>query len=448
MKSFFKLHILLIMIFFVFSSVYSEQTIDEQRSDVIKYGLEPEVIDLVTALGEEKDVSHDAELGDLFKTTKSTAIRESIINLFTAEKNIAIKDYALTILKDPYETQSSTVQSVFSYVIALKIVETLPAIRAILKNEDLAYRDKAIAALGELGQPEDAMYLLDYLNSEISGDEKQRLIIRQNIMTALGKLKAMDTWDKLVEIVKDKEENSNIRATAAVAIGNMGKVEAIPVLSTLFEDSDPVLRAASITALTNFDTPASNEILIEGFKDTYYKVRLQSIIAMEKKKNSDAIPYLLYRAKNDPVDSVKLQSFEALGAYNTDETKTWLRNVFLDDKSSDTFRLKAASTLLQNNPDFIFPDIEKVSLQVVSDEKKKNFRYEIGKLIVAANADQKSSTIASAFMGSKDVITKSIGLDMYAKNKYPELKTVVEGIAADEKQGALQRRAKKILSEN
>jgi len=267
-------------------------------------------------------------------------------------------------------------------------------------------------------------------------------------MTALGELKAMDTWDKLVEVVKDKEENSNIRATAAVAIGNMGKVEAIPVLATLFEDSDPILRTASITALTNFDTPESNEILIEGFKDTYYKVRLQSIIAMEKKKNSDAIPYLLYRAKNDPVDSVKLQSFDALGAYNTDETKSWLRSIFLDEKSSDTFRLKAASTLMQNNPEFIFADFEKVALQVVSDDKKKNFRYEIGKLIVAANADQKSANIASSFLSSKDVLTKSIGLDMYAKNKYPELKALVEGIAADEKLGALQRRAKKILSEN
>ena len=286
------------------------------------------------------------------------------------------------------------------------------------------------------------------LISEISGDEKQRLIIRQNVMKALGELKALDTWDKLIEIIKNKDENANIRATAAVAVGNMGKVEAIPVLSVLFEDSDPVLRTASITALSNFDTMESNAILFEGFKDSYYKVRLQSVIAMEKRKNPDAIPYLLYRAKNDPVDSVKTQAFVSLGAYNTEETNTWLRNVFIDEKASETFRLKAASVLLQNNPEFIFSDIEKTALQVAVDDKKKNFRYEIGKMIVAANTGQKSSQIASVFLVSKDVLTKSIGLDMFLKNKYPELKTIVEGIAADEKQGALQRRAKKILSEN
>ena len=145
---------------------------------------------------------------------------------------------------------------------------------------------------------------------------------------------------------------------------------------------------------------------------------------------------------------MKTQAFTTLGGYNTEETNTWLRNVFIDEKSSDTFRLKAASVLLQNNPDFIFPDVEKTALQVSADDKKKNFRYEIGKLIVASDTGQKASKIASVFLGSKDVLTKSIGLDMFSKNKYPELKPVVEGVAADEKQGALQRRAKKILSEN
>lgn len=448
MKHHCYLFLLIGAFFLFFQSVYSEQTVDEQRTDLIRYGLEPEVVELIATLGQEKDTSHDAELAELFNKTKSTEIRESIIKLFTTEKNIAIKDYALEILNDPYETKNATVQAIFSYITALKITEALPAIRAILKNENLDYRDTAIAALGELGDAEDAIYLMDYLDSEISGDEKQRLIIRQNVMKALGELKALDTWDKLIEIIKNKDENANIRATAAVAVGNMGKVEAIPVLSVLFEDSDPVLRTASITALSNFDTMESNAILFEGFKDSYYKVRLQSVIAMEKRKNPDAIPYLLYRAKNDPVDSVKTQAFVSLGAYNTEETNTWLRNVFIDEKASETFRLKAASVLLQNNPEFIFSDIEKTALQVAVDDKKKNFRYEIGKMIVAANTGQKSSQIASVFLVSKDVLTKSIGLDMFLKNKYPELKTIVEGIAADEKQGALQRRAKKILSEN
>ena len=420
---------------------------DERRTDIIHYGLETEIIELVATLGDEKDVSHDTELSDLFFKTKSSDIRESIIKLFTAEKNTALEGYSLEIISDPHEVKSSTVQAIFSYIIALKDKQTLPAIRAILKNEDVEYRDRAIAALGELGEPEDAMYLLEYLDSEITGDEKQRLIIRQNVMTALGQLKSIDSWDKLVEIIKDKDENATIRATAAVAIGNMGKVEAIPVLSALFEDSDPILRTASITALANFNTSESNALVIEGFKDSYYKVRLQSVLAMERLKIPEAVPYLLYRAKNDPVDNVKLQSFEALGAFNSEETNNWLRSIFLDDKSSETFRLKAAAVLLKNNSDFIFSDIEKIALQAVADDKKKNFRYEIGKLIAASNEDQKSSNIAAAFLGSKDVLTKSIGLDMFSKNKYPELKAVIEGISIDEKQGALQRRAKKILSE-
>ena len=164
MKHHCYLFLLIGAFFLFFQSVYSEQTVDEQRTDLIRYGLEPEVVELIATLGQEKDTSHDAELAELFNKTKSTEIRESIIKLFTTEKNIAIKDYALEILNDPYETKNATVQAIFSYITALKITEALPAIRAILKNENLDYRDTAIAALGELGDAEDAIYLMDYLD--------------------------------------------------------------------------------------------------------------------------------------------------------------------------------------------------------------------------------------------------------------------------------------------
>jgi hypothetical protein len=81
---------------------------------------------------------------------------------------------------------------------------------------------------------------------------------------------------------------------------------------------------------------------------------------------------------------------------------------------------------------------------VLKDDKKTWLRYELGKLI-AATESQSTFTIAQSYLSQKDATTKSLGLDMFAKNKYSGLKSAVEAIAADEKQGALQRRAKKIL---
>lgn len=424
--------------------VFAEQGEDEKRRDVLKYGLEDEVTSLVKSLTTDKDASYAVELEGLFRTTKSAAIREAILSYFTAQKNGALSDYALKVLDDPYDVKSSTVQAIFAYVAELRLKEALPAVRKILKSENSLYRDKSISLLGKLGEAEDALFLVEYLDGEIDGEEKERLVIRQNVMAALGELKAVETWDRLVEIARDSDENANIRATAAVAVGKMEKPEAIPILSSLFEDSDPALRAAAVSGLSNFTATEATSVIFEGFKDSYYKVRLESIAASEKRRLPESIPYLLYRAKSDPVEDVRMKAYDALGALNVDEGNSWLKGVAIDEKASDKARVKAISVLAKNNFDYAFDDIERTATQALKDDKKTYLRYEIGK-ILASIANARTVAIASAYLAHKDVLTKSIGLDMYALNRYPEITPVVEKIAADEKLGTIQRRAKKIL---
>ncbi|WP_269140245.1 hypothetical protein [Treponema vincentii] len=43
------------------------------------------------------------------------------------------------------------------------------------------------------------------------------------------------------------------------------------------------------------------------------------------------------------------------------------------------------------------------------------------------------------------MLTKSIGLDMFKTNASADARALVEAIAQDEKQGALQRRARRLL---
>lgn len=423
---------------------FAEQTEKERRHDVISYGLENEITDLVATLSNDNDDSCNKDLFDLFQKTRSSAIKESILSLFAKQKAPDLRDYALAVLDDPFDTKKSTVSAVFSYVVDAQIKEALPAIRKVLSNENSDYRDLAINALGKLGEAEDASLLADYFDGDFPGDEKQRLIIRQNVMSALGSLKAAETLDKLTKIAEDDNENASIRATAANAIGSIGKSESIPVLVKLFESSDPMLRAASVTALSNYSAKEAVDTIAEGFKDSYYKVRLESINAAQKLKSSEMVPYLLYRAKSDPVKNVQLAAYDALGGFNESESNAWLKSVFLDDKKTDEIRVKACSVLIKNNFDFIFSDVERVVTVVLKDDKKTWLRYELGKLL-ASTESQSTFSIAQSYISHKDATTKSLGLDMYAKNKYSGLKSAVEAIAADEKQGALQRRAKKIL---
>lgn len=437
---------LLVFLSLLFSQVYitSEDSDSVKTKEILRYGLESEITELISKLQKENETAYNTELTDLFNKTKSSALRESIINLYATQKNEELKQFSLDLLAEPYEAKSNIVLAVLSYIGELKIKEASPLIRKILDNENKDYRDKAIQILGKLGNPEDAEYLFAYLDGEIPGDEKQRLVIRQNIMAALGELKAVESWEKLVAIANDTDENTMIRASAAVAICKMDKPESVAVMIQVYGDADPILRTAAIQGLSNYNTPEAKAIILEGFKDSYYKVRLESISAAEKLKINEAVPYILYRAKSDPEEVVKVRSFEALGVLNNSESNAWLSSLVKDDKTVDKIRVKAIAVLLENNFDYIYSDVEKIIIQTLKDDKKKWLRYELGKLI-ASTKNTQSSSIASAYLAHKDILTRSIGLDMYDKNRYLEVRKTVELIAADENQGALQRRAKKIL---
>ncbi len=436
------------VLFFTFAAavLFAADSEEEKRKDILRFGLEGEILGLMAQLEKENLREYDSQLSDLFEKTKSPAIRESILSFFAKNKNESLKDYALAVLAEPFDYKLSTVQAVMIYSGELKFQEASPLIRKILSGEGTEYRDRAIQTLGRIGNSEDAQYLVEYLDGDISGDEKQQLIIRQNIMTALGEMKAVAIWDKFVEIAQDSDENVMIRASAATAIGRMEKIEAVPVLAALFEETDPVLRTAAVTGLANFDSPDAVAVILESFKDSYYKVRNEAIVAAERLELEAAVPYILYRAKTDPVETVKFRAFEAIGKFNSAEGNAWLASLVNEEKAADKIRVKAASVLLENSFGFIFADVEKIMLATLADDKKKPLRYELGKAVALID-DDRSVKVASAFLSHKDTLTRSIGIDMFEKNRYPGVVAAVQAIAADEKLGALQRRAKKILEQ-
>ena len=95
--------------------------------------------------------------------------------------------YALLILEDPYDEKTSSVNLLFKYVTALKIKEAAPLIQTLLDSENEEYYDAAITALGEVGGSEEAIFLADFLDRDLTTARKQ------NLMKALGKIKAVET---------------------------------------------------------------------------------------------------------------------------------------------------------------------------------------------------------------------------------------------------------------
>lgn len=115
------------------SSEVTEDT-KEKDKETILYGLDDDIIALLDEFTQNQTYFYLDEIFATFERTRSVALRDKIISYFTAAEDNRLKDYALEVLEDPFDTSDSTVSLLFKYVSQLKIEEAAPLARALLKT--------------------------------------------------------------------------------------------------------------------------------------------------------------------------------------------------------------------------------------------------------------------------------------------------------------------------
>ena len=419
----------------------------EKARQALQYGLESEILEVVNKIDKQDFETLQGDFNQLFTETKNPAVREGLFGLYQKYENTQLTESAIAILED-YEAQQRTlVKAALSYLATVKPNIT-PALNEVLQKmltQDTAeYGVETVSVLGEIGSDEEASFLAAYFDTLTIDDAKQELILKQTIMAALEKLHREDTRTFLLERAQDENENIYVRSSAVAGLAQMGNLDIIPLLAEFFEQPEPQLREAVIRGAAAFDTDETRKLTLQGFKDSYYKVRLEALKTVQKIKMQEAAPYTLYRAKYDPTDAVRFAAIETLTMLNTTEGNAWLSETFRDSKKSEKLRVAILSAALKHNPAALSGDLNTVVLATVTDNKQKKLRYEFGKEI-AKLENTVTSDICKAFLQSDDVLTKSIGLDMFKTNAPADARSLVEAIAQDEKQGALQRRARRLL---
>lgn len=412
---------------------------EQENRDTLKYGVPSEIAGLISTLIANEDPRYADDLYDIFKETKSTAVRNKILEYFTKLKDPCLEDYGVTVLNDPYDTDRSTVSDVFDYIAAVKCTAAIPAVVNLIETDNSDYFDEALSCLGDIGGPKEAVYLSGYLD-----DDDLSLAQKQALMRVLGKINAVETWDKLAEIAQDTNENTFVRMYAAESIGEMKKTESVPILEKLYGESDPNLRQYVIKGLSNYpDNKQAVSVIVQGIRDDYWKVRVESIQTVKKNSMKDAVPYLIYRAKNDKENAVKNECYPAIAEMDTAEGNKFLIEQLTAVKTADGVRAKAADALL-NKGDAGTDEICTLAKACLKDDKRKDLRNALGKSMAKYNKPQ-FAEVCSLYLQSKDATTVSLGLDMYRSGKYETTKDAVQKIAEDPKSGANGKRARKML---
>ena len=413
----------------------------ENKSNTIKYGVPSEISSLIDELIKNEDPRFTEEIYDVFQVSKNTVIKQKVLNYFKQLEDPCLEDYAVETLNDPYEERNDLVKACFQYVSAVKTKEAIPAVLALIEAENDSYFNDAIATIGEIGGPSEAMFLVEYLEREDLSDAQ-----RQTLMRTCGKMHAVQTWDKVVEVAEDEDENLYVRMYAAEALGLMEKKESVPVLVELFSENDPNLRQYVIKGLSHFpNVVEAQQTILQGIRDEHWRVRQEAIKTVRENKMTDATQFLIYRAKNDSEKVIKDEAYNSLAAVNTKEGNEFMVNQLKEKKVGDATKKKIVEVLLkeghagQN-------EILELADECLKDDKRKDLRYAIGKEL-AKYENSAYDEICIKYLGSKDSTTQSLGLDIYKTNKFSSAVPVMRNIYADKKANSgVKNRIKKMLS--
>lgn len=412
----------------------------EANSMTLSFGTPSEINSVVDKIVEEDDPRYSDALYDLFQSTASNDVRKKILGYFARQKDPCLSSYAVEIIDDPYDTPLALVQECMSYVSEVNCKAAAPALIKLIDADEEKYFTAALSALGKTGGPKESLYLAKFLERDDLETAQ-----RQALMRTLGQMNAVETFDSIMKIAQDEDENSFVRMYAAEALGNMKKDEAIPVLVKLFESDDPNMREYCIKGLQNFpNSKKAKTTIIQAIRDDHVKVRVQAVKAVKEMQMKDAMDFLIYRAKNDSERSVKKECYPVIAEFDTQKGNEFLVKQITDKKVPDSAKLMAAEALLKCGNNAGTNEIAELAKEIVNDPARNSLRYALGK-ILAKYMKPAFSEAAVLYVQSKDAQLVALGLDMYKTGRYETVKSAVKTLAEDKKNSANRKRARKLL---
>ena len=343
--------LLMFLLFIVFCSIADEsqkaiQSLKEERLETIQYGIDSQVTDLIKQLEIEKDFDFNKEFLELLKVSINNRLDQSIIKLFKLSDDDRAVEFIFQKLQDDFNLSDENRISYIEYISKYQTPEIIDFLKTLIDEESNSVSIAAISALGKSKSIMIVPRLIEYLQDPLVDELRKPVIVE-----ALGKLKAVDALEAVTDLATDiYSNNKSLRWKAVVALGEIGSVESLPVLESLFSDKDPYLRNYTLTAIKNYPLKDIKPILIQGLKDSSWRVRVNAAESLGELKVKDAVPILIYKSKNDPDSkNVRTATLSALGEIGGKEAFDFIREFYVNDRTSLNLRNISISILAEKD---------------------------------------------------------------------------------------------------
>jgi HEAT repeat protein len=236
----------------------------------------------------------------------------------------------------------------------------VPGLIEGLKYKDWRVRKKAAIALGDIKDPTALPYLCNAL-CDVS------ISVKRAAVTALGEIGDAGAVRSLVDILKEKEQDSRLRQNAAIALGMIGNPNAVPSLLANLNDPKWYVRQDIVNALARIKDESAVHALLGAQSDNHELVRIAIVRALGQFQDAVATTGII-KFLADENKWVRKTAAEELGKLRTVAAVPDLLKLLYDDKKRVV--RKAAKNALARMGDTVVEGLLK-SLAVNDWQKRK-----------------------------------------------------------------------------
>lgn len=400
------------------------QSLSEERKEILAYGIESEVVNLLEALAEEENTALSDDVYALLELSLGESVNGAIFDYFKTIKYTEAWDKAISILQNYDDYSQDLILKVIDYLSIFTDKTFAQFLLPLVDHSNNSIARKALHTIG-LDKKTEKNTFIDVLLEKLK-DEDYPSILKPDILLTLGSIKAEKARSTLEFILLDDNEESTWRRYAADALGKIGNPDSLQILKDAYETDDVYLRSYVLYAIGQFDTDESKAFLMKGLRDSFWRSRVVAAKALGELKYHDAIPILVYKANNDPENKVKIEAIQALGLIGSGKAIDALHDFYTNKKYSLEIRKTALLTLTEYHTASsidIFKKVIKEEWQ--SNQDRPNILMETVKAI-AKQKHPGFKEILTILLDHPHYIVKMLAIRGIQKNGFSDLKGKIE----------------------
>ncbi|POQ98227.1 hypothetical protein AU468_14040 [Alkalispirochaeta sphaeroplastigenens] len=291
----------------------------EEWRETLRFGINSAVAELIPTLARNREEELAPEILEVFATNNDPAVLKSAVEYLRQLQVPGGEDRAFLLIQEYFDRSSDLTTQVLGYLREIQAEPDEMTRDILVEMSRMRPPSRAVAAIRYYAAAEKTTIedLIDlYQEPGLSEDAQGQVLVEMGIR---GDGRA---FEFVADILGDDEEATTVLQRFAIdTLGKLGDERAIPIILRQFSSPDSLTRAYAVNALTNFDTPETNQALLAALRDEFWRVRVAALKTVAERSMTEALPAVLFMIRRDPERPVRLEALQTAALLN--EPRGW-----------------------------------------------------------------------------------------------------------------------------